>query len=162
MRKRDRRARAGSQRERNQSVFKPVINLADGSVFGYEALSRGPIGTRLESADALFSAAAAVGATQRLERVCRFCSIAAATGIPSGCFLFLNVSASVLEEQKAEPWRESIEQSRLAPERIVLEITEKQAIPDFDLFRRTLLYITAKASRPPSTTWAPATTGCAQ
>ena len=45
----------------------------------------------------------------------------------------------MLEEQKAEPWRESIEQSRLAPERIVLEITEKQAIPDFDLFKRTLL-----------------------
>ena len=58
-----------------QVVFQPIINLADGSVFGYEALSRGPIGTRLESADALFSAAAAVGATQR--------SSACAASVPS-------------------------------------------------------------------------------
>ena len=125
---------------RIRSVFQPIINLADGTVFGYEALSRGPIGTRLESADALFSAAQAVGATQRLERVCRFRSIAAAAGIPAGCFLFLNLSPRVLEEQNAGLSREVIEQSRLAQERIVLEITEKQAIADFDLLKRTLLY----------------------
>ena len=125
---------------RIQLVFQPIINLADGSVFGYEALSRGPIGTRLESADALFSAAAAVGATQRLEHVCRFGSIAAAADIPSGCFLFLNVSPRALEEQKDGLSREVIEQMRLAQERVVLEISEKQAIADFELFKLTLLY----------------------
>src|SRR5271166_2605350 len=106
---------------RIRSVFQPIINLADGSVFGYEALSRGPIGTRLE-------------------RVCRFRSIAAAAGIPSGCYLFLNLSPRVLEEQNAGLSREVIEQSRLAQERVVLEITEKQAIADFDLLKRALLY----------------------
>ena len=125
---------------RIRSVFQPIISLSDGTVFGYEALSRGPIGTRLESADALFSAAAAVGATHRLERVCRFRSIAAAAGIPSGCYLFLNLSPRVLEEQNAGLSREVIEQSRLAQERVVLEITEKQAIADFDLLKRALLY----------------------
>jgi EAL domain-containing protein (putative c-di-GMP-specific phosphodiesterase class I) len=124
---------------RIRSVFQPIINLADGSVFGYEALSRGPIDTRLESADALFSAAAAVGATHRLERVCRFHSIAAAAGIPSGCFLFLKIRPRVLEEPDAGLSREVFEQSRLAQERVVLEISEKQAILDFDLFKRTLL-----------------------
>jgi EAL domain-containing protein (putative c-di-GMP-specific phosphodiesterase class I) len=125
---------------RIRSVFQPIINLADGSVFGYEALSRGPIDTRLESADALFSAAAAVGATERLERVCRTCSIAAATDIPSGCYLFLNVSPRELEEQNAGLSREVFEQSGLAQERVVLEISEKQRIADFELFKRTLLY----------------------
>jgi diguanylate cyclase (GGDEF)-like protein len=124
---------------RIRSVFQPIISLADGAVFGYEALSRGPIGTRLESADALFTAAAAVGATHRLERVCRFRSIAAAAGIPSGCYLFLNLSPRVLEEQNAGLSREVMEQSRLAQERVVLEITEKQAIADFDLLKRALL-----------------------
>ncbi|MBV8172539.1 MAG: EAL domain-containing protein [Candidatus Eremiobacteraeota bacterium] len=125
---------------RIRSVFQPIVSLGDGSVFGYEALSRGPIGTRLESADALFTAASAVGATHRLERVCRFRSIAAAAGIPSGCYLFLNLSPRVLEEQNAGLSREVIEQSRLAQERVVLEITEKQAIADFDLLKRTLLH----------------------
>ncbi|MBV8222297.1 MAG: EAL and GGDEF domain-containing protein [Candidatus Eremiobacteraeota bacterium] len=125
---------------RIRSVFQPIVNLADGAVYGYEALSRGPIGTRLEGADALFSAAAAVGQTHRLERVCRFRSISAAAGIPSGCYLFLNLSPRVLEEQNAGLSREVIEQSRLAAERIVLEITEKQAIADFDLLKDTLLH----------------------
>jgi EAL domain-containing protein (putative c-di-GMP-specific phosphodiesterase class I)/GGDEF domain-containing protein len=125
---------------RIRSVFQPIINLSDGSVYGYEALSRGPIGTRLETADALFAAASAAGETQRLERVCRFRSIAAAAGIPSGCFLFLNLSPRVLEEQNAGLSREVMEQSRLAQERVVLEITEKQAIADFDLLKNALLY----------------------
>jgi diguanylate cyclase (GGDEF)-like protein len=125
---------------RIRSVFQPIVSLTDGSVFGYEALSRGPIGTRLEGADALFKAAATVGATHRLERVCRFRSIAAAAGIPAGCHLFLNMSPHVLEEQNAGLSREVIEQSHLAQERIVLEITEKQAIADFDLLKRALLY----------------------
>ncbi len=125
---------------RIRSVFQPIIDLSDGSVYGYEALSRGPIGTRLETADALFSAAAAAGETQRLERVCRFRSIAAAAGIPSGCFLFLNLSPRVLEEQNAGLSREVMEQSRLAQERVVLEITEKQAVADFALLKDALLY----------------------
>ena len=123
---------------RIRSVFQPIVSLVDGSVFGYEALSRGPIGTRLESADALFNAASAVGATHRLERVCRSRSITAAAGIPSGCYLFLNLSPRVLEEQNAGLSREVMEQSRLAQERVVLEITEKQAIADFDLLKSAL------------------------
>ena len=125
---------------RIRSVFQPIVSLSEGNVFGYEALSRGPIGTRLETANALFEAAQAIGATQRLERVCRFRSIAAAAGIPSGCYLFLNLNPRVLEEQNTGLSREVIEQSRLAQERVVLEITEKQAIADFDLLKRTLLY----------------------
>ena len=126
---------------RIRSVFQPIISLVEGTVFGYEALSRGPIGTRLESANALFEAAQAIGATQRLERVCRFRSIAAAAGIPSGCYLFLNLNPRVLEEQDAGLSREVMEQSRLAHERIVLEITEKQAIADFELLNDTLKHI---------------------
>jgi diguanylate cyclase (GGDEF)-like protein len=122
---------------RIRTLFQPIVSLSDGSVLGYEALSRGPIGTRLESADALFSTAAERGVAAQLERICRFRAIANASGIPPGCYLFLNISPRVFEERNEALSRDVVDQSRLAQERIVLEITEKQAIEDFDLFKRT-------------------------
>lgn len=123
---------------RIRTLFQPIVSLSDGSVLGYEALSRGPIGTRLESADALFSTAAERGVAAQLERICRFRAIANASGIPPGCYLFLNISPRVFEERNEALSRDVVDQNRLAQERIVLEITEKQAIDDFDLFKRTL------------------------
>jgi EAL domain-containing protein (putative c-di-GMP-specific phosphodiesterase class I) len=52
-------------------VFQPLVEIATGRVLGYEALSRGPAGTALESPDALFAAARAVGRTLELDWVCR-------------------------------------------------------------------------------------------
>lgn len=125
---------------RIRTLFQPIVSLADGSVLGYEALSRGPIGTRLESADSLFSTAAERGVAAQLERICRFRAIANASAIPPGCYLFLNISPRVFEERNEALSRDVVDQNRLAQERIVLEITEKQAIEDFDLFKRTLLH----------------------
>ncbi len=125
---------------RIRTVFQPIVSLTDGTVFGYEALSRGPIGTHLESADSLFQAARSRKLTRQLERICRFKAIASASSLPAGCYLFLNISPGVLEERNAGLSRDVMDQHRLARERIVLEITEKEAINDFDLFKRTLLH----------------------
>lgn len=125
---------------RIRTLFQPIVSLSDGSVLGYEALSRGPIGTRLEGADALFLTAAERGVSAQLERICRFKALANASAIPPGCLLFLNISPRVFEERNEALSRDVIDQNRLAQDRIVLEITEKQAIEDFDLFKRTLLH----------------------
>jgi len=121
---------------RIRTLFQPIVSLSNGSVLGYEALSRGPIGTRLESADALFSTAAERGAAAQLEHICRLRAMANASGIPPGCYLFLNISPRVFEERHEALSRDVVDQN--LQERIVLEITEKQAIDDFDLFKRTL------------------------
>ena len=39
------------------TFFQPIVNLQDGSVLGYEALSRGPLNSILASPDQLFSVA---------------------------------------------------------------------------------------------------------
>ncbi|MBC5823841.1 MAG: GGDEF domain-containing protein [Candidatus Eremiobacteraeota bacterium] len=129
---------------RIRTVFQAIVSLADGSVFGYEALSRGPIGTRLETAEALFHAAQRHRATHELERVCRFRAIASAASLPTGAFLFLNISPHVFDDPNAGLSREVMESSHLAQDRIVLEITEKEAIADFDRFKRTLLHYNAQ------------------
>ncbi|MDQ2817719.1 MAG: GGDEF domain-containing protein [Candidatus Eremiobacteraeota bacterium] len=125
---------------RIRTLFQPIVSLRDGSVFGYEALSRGPIGTRLETADALFRAAERSGGTRELERVCRFRAIASAASLPATAFLFLNISPHVLDDPNAGLSREIMEASHLVQERIVLEITEKEAIFDFERFKRALVH----------------------
>jgi len=40
-----------------RTVFQPIISLRDGSIFGYEALSRGPVGTEMENPITLFDCA---------------------------------------------------------------------------------------------------------
>jgi EAL domain-containing protein (putative c-di-GMP-specific phosphodiesterase class I) len=37
-----------------RTVFQPIVSLSDGSVLGYEALSRGPEGSNLERPDVFF------------------------------------------------------------------------------------------------------------
>ena len=41
--------------------FQPIIDLSDGSIMGYEGLSRGPRGTERESPGALFGRARRYG-----------------------------------------------------------------------------------------------------
>ena len=38
-------------------VFQPIVSLRDGSVLGYEALSRGPVGSELENPEHMFAVA---------------------------------------------------------------------------------------------------------
>lgn len=42
-----------------RSVFQPIVDLETGSLFGFEALARGPEGSVLERPDRLFAAARA-------------------------------------------------------------------------------------------------------
>lgn len=125
---------------RIRTEYQPIVSLVDGSVIGYEALSRGPIGTRLESANALFEAARRRGVGPVLERLCRARALAGASSLPPGCYLFLNISPHVLEERHGGLSHDVLEQHHIPSERIVLEITEKEAIADFDFFKRTLLH----------------------
>ena len=54
-----------------RTVFQPVVHLATGSIAGFEALSRGPAGSTLESPLALFDAARAAGRLGELDWLCR-------------------------------------------------------------------------------------------
>ena len=56
---------------RIRTLFQPIVELANGAVVGFEALSRGPAGTALESPLALFEAASAAGRVGELDWLCR-------------------------------------------------------------------------------------------
>jgi EAL domain-containing protein (putative c-di-GMP-specific phosphodiesterase class I) len=56
---------------RVRTVFQPLVHLPTRQIVGYEALSRGPAGTVLESPLALLDAARAVGRLYELDWTCR-------------------------------------------------------------------------------------------
>jgi len=74
------------------TVFQPIVRLADGALFGYEALVRCPSPTL--SPTGLFAQAAAMRSAGRLGRMIREVAVSLCRGIP----LFVNLHASELEE----------------------------------------------------------------
>jgi EAL domain-containing protein (putative c-di-GMP-specific phosphodiesterase class I) len=74
------------------TVFQPVVRLADGALFGYEALVRCPSPSL--SPTGLFAQAAAMRSAGRLGRMIREVAVSLCSGIP----LFVNLHPSELEE----------------------------------------------------------------
>lgn len=122
-----------------RTVYQPIVRLSDGRVFGYEALSRGPAGTPLESPSALFAWARQTGRLWDVEMACVRQAIAIWTqavrarhGLQApdrtdqGWVLFLNIHPLSLLERPSLPalthrW---VEEGRLPPHGVVLELTE--------------------------------------
>ena len=105
--------------------FQPIVELESGSVVGYEALSRGPVGA-LQRPDLLFDAARAAGRLGELDELCRRTALSSA--IDAALFapttLFVNIEPEALEQSRLD---DLIALARQAPGQlqIVLEITER-------------------------------------
>jgi EAL domain-containing protein (putative c-di-GMP-specific phosphodiesterase class I)/GGDEF domain-containing protein len=123
----------------------PILDLRDGAVVGYETLSRGPEGTEFERPDKLFTVAYDADLVLRLERVCRKKAFEAATGLPEGRMLFINIEPEAVADPQLRDMLTAslIAAGKLAPQRVVLEITERAAVTDFASFRATLEYLRA-------------------
>ena len=121
-------------------VFQPIVSLRDGSVFGYEALSRGPAGTPLQNPDALFSVAAECGKLWELEQLCRTKALETAYSRSRSLQLFLNVNPSVIHDEKFKQGftREYLKSFGIDPSCIYFEISEKNAVDDLASFRKTI------------------------
>jgi len=86
--------------EQIRTVFQPIIRFRDGSVYGYEALSRGPAGSLFESPTVLFSLAEHLGLVWELEYLCRRLAIQRYAAMQHTELLFLNVNPHVLADPR--------------------------------------------------------------
>lgn len=120
--------------------FQPIISLSDGEVFGYEALSRGPAQSPLESPDALFSLAEEAGLTWELEYTCRRLAIERYACFGSDKILFLNVNPHIIQDPRFHEGmtKGQLAQLSLSTSRVVLELTERTAITNFREFYAVL------------------------
>jgi len=117
-------------------VYQPIVDLKDGSVFAYEALSRGPKNSCLERPDKLFAIADKENASWELDYLCRSLAIEYAKDKLGSCKLFLNVDAKIMYDEKFHQGStaEFLKKCDLSPNSIVFEISEKTTINDYKSF----------------------------
>lgn len=123
-----------------QSVYQPIISCETGEALGWEALSRGPEGSRFQRPDTLFTYAEEAGELYRLEKICRERAIEGASGLAQGAKLFLNINPRTIHDPqftKGETKR-LLDRCGLSPSQVVFEITERHSIQDYAGFRKTL------------------------
>jgi EAL domain-containing protein (putative c-di-GMP-specific phosphodiesterase class I) len=122
------------------TVFQPIIQLRSRKILGYEALSRGPAGSVYQMPLRLFELAAEADLVFELDRKCRRRALASAGPLPPNAKLFINVFPSAMydPEFQGAALMKLVEGQGLCPERVVLEITEKSAIENYELFAEAL------------------------
>ena len=123
-----------AQPELFRPAFQPILSLENGTVVGYEALSRFAI-EPVRAPDWWFAAATRVGLGPDLQALA-IRSILAATavaGLPERVFLSVNVSPRYLAHPAI-----IAAVAGLDPSRLVVEITEEEPVDDYAAVRRAM------------------------
>lgn len=122
------------------SLFQPIYSLACGRIQGHEALTRGPSNSPLHAPLALFAVARNAGRLSELEIASRARACSRFSQYTGRGMLYLNVSPETLVEPGHQSGRtlQILRQCGIAPERVVIELTEQTPIEDFDLLDRAL------------------------
>ncbi|WP_373974422.1 GGDEF domain-containing protein [Chitinibacter sp. SCUT-21] len=115
-------------------LFQPIAAFKTGEVFGFEGLIRGPAG-ELHQPMALFQAAERCGLLTEMDIACRKVIISAFVQSQLPGKLFLNVCPSSFTQANFRPRAtlDYLNRVGLRPQRIVIELTETQAISDYAL-----------------------------
>lgn len=126
-------------------VYQPIVSLRDGSVLGFEALSRVEKPGIFDNIEEMFQCAEESGCIWMLEQVCR-------RAILRGIYeqknildqyhakIFINVSPKVLHDEKFRQGftREYTKRYGIDTERIVFEVTERERVEDENSFRQAI------------------------
>ncbi|MEA3034887.1 MAG: hypothetical protein QOH04_646 [Sphingomonadales bacterium] len=114
------------------TVFQPIYDLKDGRAVGVEALSRFPDAETRPPSD-WFAEAAEIGLGVDLEMVALRRALTALPSLPPDVYLAVNVSPAAILSGEVERFLDEAPANRL-----VLEITEHQAILDYVALARAL------------------------
>jgi|GEM_PF-852736 diguanylate cyclase (GGDEF) domain len=130
-------------------VYQPIIELASGRVIGYEGLVRVPKQSTFAHAGALFDAAEVAGRVDDLDRAALDVVLRGARGLDESVTLSVNVSPRTLESPQfsATAFLSILRRHGFPPGRIVLELTEREAIRDPERLRQTLLGVQNAGAR---------------
>jgi EAL domain-containing protein (putative c-di-GMP-specific phosphodiesterase class I) len=131
-------------RERIVTAYQPILRMPDRSVMAHEALSRGAKGSGLETAGALFGAAETHNYMVELDRLCRSRALLSSSRVPPTARIFVNTLPTTIRDPlfRGKPLIDFLHKANVAPNRIVIEITEKLVIENYNLFQETMAYFT--------------------
>ncbi len=128
-------------RARNlKPVYQPIVDLSDGSVLGFEGLIRPGASSPFSNPGQLFAAAAAAGRTVELDLACFEVVTAGAVQIDPQQVVSINLSPQTLEmEDFTASWLlEILARYEISPGRVIVELTEREAITDLDRLRQSV------------------------
>src|SRR5262249_27098818 len=115
-------------------AYQPIVQSASGALFAYEALLRSDE-PALPNPEAILDAAEKLGRLEDAGRAVRQKAPAPLHSVPAPALLFVNLHATdLIDETRDAP---SSPLTALAP-RVVLEITERAALPDADQVRKAV------------------------
>ncbi len=116
------------ERQEINTLFQPIFDIGNTSIFAYEALSRGPSDSVLFQPDMLFDIAYHHQRASELDYICRSKAVEnfVARKLPGK--LALNICPSVLVNPDFRSGRtlQMLEKAGLNSERVILELTEHQ------------------------------------
>ena len=120
--------------------YQPIVDMETGSVHGVEALSGAPDAETFENPEMLFSFAEESESIVDLERLCRRLALGRSRRVlPNGGKLFVNCSTHAFgDEELVGSLQSAIENAGRRPESLVLEVTERVAITEWNTFRESL------------------------
>lgn len=122
------------------ALFQPIIDITNVTVFGHEALIRGPVGTKLHSPLSLLESSRLVGLLPEVEYLCRDVVLNKYALSNNKNKLFVNISpvCLMLSDSRFEFSINQLESHNIHPSDIVIEITEGTSINDFSLLKDTV------------------------
>src|SRR2546425_442334 len=126
------------RRKRVTTLFQPIVRAREGTVFGYEILTRGPHHSSFRNSDMLFSFAREAKLAWELEAISLECALRRLRSFDLGDRKFLlNLEAEMFSESE---FRIHEVVSFFSEHRghFVFELTERAAIEDYHAFRRLL------------------------
>jgi EAL domain-containing protein (putative c-di-GMP-specific phosphodiesterase class I) len=122
-----------------RTVFHPIVRLTDLGVIGHEALTRPQGDVSFHSVEDLFAFAETTELLMEFERLCRRMALRSAASVPGLGLLFLNASASAVEDPDwSVGMPDVMAEAGLKPQDVVVEITERVAIVRHDEFQKSL------------------------
>jgi diguanylate cyclase (GGDEF)-like protein len=122
--------------------FQPIVHLQTRQIYGYEGLVRGPVNTVLHAPTRLFEAATRAGRLAELDLLCRRVVINRYAQLNLPGRLFINVDPySLMHEHFREGLTlEFVEQARLNPSQLIIELTETHPVEDVRLMQQAMIH----------------------
>ena len=121
-------------------VYQPIVDLRDGSVLGFEGLIRPGSSSPFANPGQLFAAAAAAGRIVELDLACFEVVAQGSSDIGQDQVVTINLSPQTLEVQDfTASWLlEILARYQISPGRVIVELTEREAVTDLDRLRRNV------------------------
>lgn len=120
------------------SVYQPVVRIVDGTTVGWEALSRPHHWPPGASVEALFVTAHRMGRGRDLDWRCRRSALWAASRLDGPLFVNINVSGLLDPVHGVDQMLLLCQWAQREPGQVILELSERDAIPDLQKLHRVL------------------------